>query len=364
MNDNSYKIFFSLVRIAMKRQNSLAYIPSKAEWYEVFKVANMQAMLGVCFYGIQLLPKSESINIKNDRLFFTWVGLVAQIQQRNHILNERCQSIIGKLKSEGFKCCILKGQGVAHQYKEELQTLRQSGDIDVWIDADFKTLMKWAVAAGKIKEIGDHHINLCSDDTIEYEYHYTPCTLHHYWNNIKMQKWIKSVSNEQFVKKIETNDGFIFFAPTINFNLVFLMAHMHRHFFGEGLGLRQIIDYYYVLCKSSGKEQVEKKLNDFGLLNFSQGIMWILQEKFHLENRYLVCKPNEKLGRFILEEIMEGGNFGHYDTTRKLTNNASHMYRFFEKIKVGRRYLNYFPSEFLWTPISYAREFLLSHKYR
>lgn len=92
--------------------------------------------------------------------------------------------------------------------------------------------------------------------------------------------------------------------------------------------------------------------------------MWILQEKFHLENRYLVCKPNEKLGRFILEEIMEGGNFGHYDTTRKLTNNASHMYRFFEKIKVGRRYLKYFPSEFLWTPISYAREFLLSHKYR
>lgn len=109
MNDNAHKIFFSLVRIAMKRQNALAYIPSKAEWYEVFQVAKMQAMLGVCFYGIQLLPESESINIKNDRLFLKWVGLVAQIQQRNHMLNERCQSIIGKLKSEGFKCCILKG---------------------------------------------------------------------------------------------------------------------------------------------------------------------------------------------------------------------------------------------------------------
>ena len=124
--------------------------------------------------------------------------------------------------------------------------------------------------------------------------------------------------------------------------------------------MRQVLDYYFILKKNEGRYKVDKLLKDFFLLRFAQGLMWIMQDIFLIDRAYLICTPNEKIGKFILDEILRGGNFGHYDKTRRPTVGSSHWYRFFEKIKAGGRYFRYFPSEFFWTPIAYAREYVLT----
>ena len=36
--------------------------------------------------------------------------------------------------------------------------------------------------------------------------------------------------------------------PTTAFNVIYQLTHLYHHFFDEGIGMRQIIDYYYVVC--------------------------------------------------------------------------------------------------------------------
>ena len=53
------------------------------------------------------------------------------IEQQNHLLDERCVELLGRIQEAGSHGTILKGQGIALLYDEKLRALRQSGDMDV-----------------------------------------------------------------------------------------------------------------------------------------------------------------------------------------------------------------------------------------
>ena len=36
--------------------------------------------------------------------------------------------------------------------------------------------------------------------------------------------------------------------PTTAFNVIYQLTHLYHHFFDEGIGMMQIIDYYHVVC--------------------------------------------------------------------------------------------------------------------
>ena len=94
------------------------------------------------------------------------------------------------------------------------------------------------------------------------------------------------------------------------------MSHIMGHFFVEGIGLRQFIDYFYVLRKlyeENCSENYEKLFDYLGMLKFSRGVMWVEKVILGLNDKYLLTSPDERLGKAILKEIEEGGNFGHHD---------------------------------------------------
>lgn len=128
-----YKLFIELIQVSVEATNFLSHTPTADEWGELYYISQKHALVGVTFYGVQRLQKQQQC--PPEELYLKWMGMAAKIQQWNGRVNQQCVDLQRQLSVEGFRTSILKGQGVANLYSEPLRSLRQSGDIDIWIDA-------------------------------------------------------------------------------------------------------------------------------------------------------------------------------------------------------------------------------------
>ena len=113
---------------------------------------------------------------------------------------------------------------------------------------------------------------------------------------------------------------------------------------------------------SSAIDRVQEELKELGLWKFAGGIMYIMQEVFGLPASRLIVPPNEKYGRFVLNEVLEAGNFGKHDARNrfgrsKLGHNLQRVYR-------DMRLVRYFPAEALSEPFFRVWHFFWRLKHR
>ena len=93
------------------------------------------------------------------------------------------------------------------------------------------------------------------------------------------------------------------------------------------------------------KIKFKKTLHSLGLLRFASAMMWVLQEVFYLESEKMICCPNEKEGRFFLDEIMTGGNFGQYGNDDVMRQHGRGNVAFFmARMKRNVRFFKHYPS--------------------
>jgi len=122
------------------------------------------------------------------------------------------------------------------------------------------------------------------------------------------------------------------------------------HFFVEGIGLRQFIDYFYVLRKlheENCSDNFEELFEYLGMLKFARGVMWIEREILGLGDKYLITASDERLGKAILKEIEEGGNFGHHDKRYTARNKGILMRGLVDSCRL-LKLAYYFPEDALW----------------
>ena len=172
--------------------------------------------------------------------------------------------------------------------------------------------------------------------------------------NKRLHNWIRQQEKQVFNNKQILPDGEEINVPTTEFNLVYQLSHMYKHVVSEGLGLRQVIDYYYLLKSDFNikKSEIVSTLQYLGLYKFAGAIMYILHNVLGLEGKYLIVSIDRQRGEFLLREILRGGNFGKYDTKNyivKWKNPVGSWLRHFEH---DVRLVRYFPSESLWEPFS------------
>lgn len=363
-------IYFELLHIAIGERKMLSRSLSDNDWQRMFIFCKRQALLGVCFSGVEkLYGLGESCPLD---LWMKWYGYAVRIETLNQKLNMQCRELTAQIENDGFGCCVLKGQGNLLNYSENIRYRRNPGDIDLWVSSRFmrdagteagmcsENSIKGMVvendaksvscygcrdviryvrnqyrqsAAGKRVKICYHHIEAPSVDGTHIEVHYRPAFMYSPLRNIRLQRWF-AFNMDECVKN-RTCMGFS--VPTASVNVVYHMCHLFSHYFETGLGLRQLMDYYFVLmawhndCMDSNntqfnellaegigkncmsKEEVMHTLKSFGVAKFAAAVMWVLHEVFAMSSRYYICEPNEKEGRRLLDEIMRGGNFGQYD---------------------------------------------------
>lgn len=328
MND----LFFELIRVALGSQNSLTHIPSDSEWRSLCQFAEEQSLVGVCFAGLQHLGGDaddgfERIGLSEDQ-YLDWMAMAAQIHQRNDDVNHQCIELQKRLSDAGFWSCILKGQGVAQLYGD-LSMFRQSGDIDVWVDCSREKVIDYVQRLAPTKVFDQKHIQFnCFDDT-SVEAHWVPVKFDNPFRNRIICNYIAAERDRQFSNVV---DGLC--VPTNVFQLVHQLLHVYRHYVYEGVGMRQIMDLYFTqrACESiDGCYQKTVALfKKLGLMRFVAATQWVLMHVFQMPLSQLLCEPDEKEGRKLLDEIMIGGNFGHHDARNRVAGEST-IHRFFRR---------------------------------
>ena len=286
LNDNfilvirmhNYKNLFELIQVAIEKKTGLSRILTTDEWLLLYEEALKQSVAGVAFEGLQKLPQEQW---PPQALLLQWIGLSEQTRMRNTFLDERCKELLGNLTSSGLHPTILKGQGVALYYSDALRMYRQAGDIDVFVCDGRDKAIEFARSIGQKEIAWDYkHLHLHLWDDTEVELHYHVEIMQNVLRNGKLQKWFRDNESLLYCK----NGDLI--TPTVEMNLFYVLLHIYRHFFTEGVGLRQLMDYYFVLIASKGiqpkyanGEGIEAVLKKFGMWRFAQGIMWIMEGK-------------------------------------------------------------------------------------
>ena len=390
------KVYFEFLQVAVGNRKSLSVSVTDADWQRLFEFCKRQALIGGGFSAVEKLHAMGVVCPAALRM--QWMAVALQIETRNALLNNQCSQLARRYEHDGLSTCILKGQGNCLNYPEGLRTRRMPGDIDVWTapicdisvavqtgsnDVEYATYKGFRAVREYVRMqhriegyfekpvVRYHHIEAPKIDGTEVEVHFRPCYAHSPLRNWRMQRWFEE--HADVCMKNKTHMGFA--VPTASVNVVYQMCHLFSHYFDEGLGLRQLMDYYFALrvwhndvmeCKdlqsqgmwSEGlgtpvlsKEEVMAVIRSFGMGKFAAAVMFVLHEVFAMPSLYYICEPNEKEGKKLLEEIMKGGNFGQYDTRDAALKKGGMVKHGVWKLKRVMRLMRSYPEEALWEPV-------------
>ena len=446
--------FFAFQRYCLGYKGNMSKIVARMDWQELYSFASKQALLELCFEGIERLGKEYPEELKQNpigrELLMTWMGKAQQIRRQNMKVNAVAGKLYSKFREDGLRCCILKGQGNALMYPNPYS--RTPGDIDVWIDASRERIMEYTQ---KKFELGDdirlQHLET-SLDGVPVELHFFPCSMNNPIYHARLQKWFRRNADLQCSHIVRLPDGAGDIAiPTAAFNVIYQLTHLYHHFFDEGIGMRQIIDYFLVVndfsknvflntdlsnhpvnfsnhpvplskegstfspspsssgsgdvtapsrcseplrSKDGGPSKVspdcagwdrlaieednsavtssastalvvvQRELKYLGLWNFAGAVMFVLHEVLGLSEDKMIVPVDEKRGRLLLAEILDGGNFGRHFTKYAGFTHQSMGKKYFLKIWRNMHFVRYYPAEALCEPIFRTWHFFWRLKHR
>ena len=352
------RIFFDFLRFCIGAAEGISESVKDADWGVLYGIAKKQALIGVLFHGILQLPKGLA---PDGDLLMTWMGMAQRIKQQNMRLFIDSAKVCKNFKDAGFRNCILKGQGNALLYPDPY--MRTPGDIDIYLNGGRKRIMEYVDKVCPNQVMRYHHVDFPVMKT-PIEVHFTPSYMFCPWHNRRMQKWFGKVMDLQCSNVVTLPDGYgEINVPTLSFNVVYILSHLYRHVFTEGIGLRQLLDYYFVVVKwhtdltdltdfdSTDLAALQLNLKWLGLWTFAGAVMFVLHEVFGLSENIMIAPMKEKEGMFLLDEIMRGGNFGQYDDRLGDKKGEGKVHRYFRMSLRNMRFVRHYPSEAICEPL-------------
>ena len=352
MND-----IFVTLQYCLGHKGDISDVVASMDWQKLYSFASKQAILGLCFDGIERMGNEYSEELKRNpierELLMTWMGAAQQIRRQNMKVNVVASKLYSMFREDGLRCCILKGQGNTLMYLNVYS--RNPGDIDVWVNASREQITEYAKKHLEIcDDIRFHHIET-SVDGVPVELHFFPGIMNNPIYNARLQKWFRRNVDLQCSNVVNLPDGIGEIAiPTTAFNVIYQLTHLYHHFFDEGIGMRQIIDYYYVVNSDELlviKDTLQRELKYLGLWKFARAVMYVLHEALGLPEEKMIAPMDEKRGKLLLEEILNGGNFGQHFTKYGHFTQQGMAKKYFLKIWRNMHFVQYYPAEALSEPI-------------
>lgn len=303
--------FFEVMQYALGNRKSLSHSFSEQEWSKVIETGRKHKMLSTVYYCIQKMKDEnpEQVPAISRQNMLRLVTLAEKTININEIKEEAGSEIVKRFESAGFNAKVLKGQANKEFYERMVKGLfkyRSSGDIDLWVwKKDSHYPIRSVIEFCKEKYRGDmwrplyHHLSFNSYKGIEVEVHYRPSWMSCMKDNRRLQK---------FFEQYKAGD-----VSEETFQLVFQLAHIYQHLLSEGVGIRQLMDFYMIDSLTEGQEK-KKMLTNFNLYDIYRAVRYVNDYIFrNIENH----DDEKRRGQHLLEEVMRGGNFGAYNESEQ-----------------------------------------------
>ena len=338
-----YSHLFLLLRAGFGQSMANLELLSAEEWGLLYKQASKQSLIGILYEAINRLPKGNRPPVP---VLMRLAYEAEAVKGMNLLQNKEAARLTSLFVAEGVRTAVLKGQANSRLYPDPL--IRQPGDIDLWVEGGRENVLallkKMHFPVGPCSR---HHVHLPKDaNGVTVEIHYRASSgSRNPFANRRLQAYLNSeLKNLELVP-----EGF--YVPSFRFALVMQLSHIYQHLFGGGIGLRQLVDYYVLLqnASSEDREYVARQLRRLGLSYIAAAVMWVLQEVLALGHEQMLCEPDAYRGKWLLKEILSGGNFGFYDSRY----NKGILRRWVKDRIRAVRFIPFDPVEVIWCEFRY-----------
>ena len=348
----SEKAFLELLKAGLwgTEVREESFLNKDIDWERVVELARQQTVVGIV--GEAMSQLSRGVMIRS--LYLQVLKEVMEIEEENKRMNTLIPVLFRTLDQLEVKSWLLKGQGVAQCYENPL--LRMSGDIDVFFPhmEGYEKSREDFLRHLKPEDVhNDNH----QTKTLEFDYKGIYIELHGQILpevNRRCRRNFAKFQEECQIENGKTWNGATL--PPSRFDVVFIFMHMVRHYFGGGIGLRQVSDwirYVHVHRQDIQEGKLKEDLQKTGLFKLWQafGCMAVESLGCPSESMFFYSSSFTKKGRRLLKYILESGNFGYFDERTKSDSRFYLVRRFvafWGHLQMKFRNLMMFPEESIY----------------
>ena len=354
---------YKLLRMAVSPEYDLQTFDCKlneSEWELLHSECLRHLVAAVVYRAVCRLPKEQRPPMG---LMFQWASEAETVRGHNDLLNSEAARLTELFAAQGRKSVVLKGAANARLYPDPF--MRHGGDIDLWVEGGRKSVAELVKKMGfgvDEKDNGSpHHIHILGAGEVPVEIHFRPSS--GVFSPFARWRLLRYLERE-ILNTERVPEGFS--APSIKFALAMQLAHIQRHFFKGGVGLKQFVDYYVLLEHSTAddRREISARLSRFGLKRLGAAVMWVMGEVFGLEKDKMLVAPDARLGKKMLAEVYASGNFGFNRLNAKDEHGMNFVVRWLGNRWKCIRLAPFSLSEVFWQEMDYWRDFIRKIPFR
>lgn len=280
------KLFFELMQVSVGQLDCVSRFPEPNEWQKFYELAKKQAVIGICYHGVTKL--FDYGLVAPQELSLDWMAEAEEIKEVNRGRTRKLITLQEELQKHHLRSSVMTGPGLTRFYNRELQMLRYTKGIDVYVFG-YKNqldLSQWA----------DINVRILSELRAGKSRQ----------RNNKLDKWVLQNDDLMFRKAGEM------VVPSHSATILIQLTNLYNLFLNKRLLMRNLMDLFFIIRFAQGDSRLfqypqntlEEEIKDLGLTRFTRGIMWLLQEVFALDPKILPLEPLEEEGLYLLGQIM------------------------------------------------------------
>lgn len=313
---NNIFAFFALLRGGLWNQDVWLSDCGIVDYVEVQQLAEEQSVLGLVTAGMEHV-KDKKVP---QEVLLQFIGETLQLEQCNKEMNDFIGKLIGEMRKNDIYALLLKGQGIAQCYERPLW--RAPGDVDLLLsDSNYEKANSFFQNIGVLTEPEERfsrHVAYSVEQWLVELHGSLRCGL-----SFRMDRGLDEIRNAAFyggeVRSWMNGKTCMFLMDESN-DTVYVFAHLLKHFYKSGLGLRQICDWCRLLWTykdSLNRGLLESRIRKMGLMSewnafaaFAVEYLGMPADAMPLYDKSVKWKRKaRKICSFILRDGNMGGNY-------------------------------------------------------